>query len=321
MEIKRNLCNCLLLIFALTIQGCFSRNSMGEETRITKSVAPAVITPTRSVLKFPTGRPSQTATYTYTPTPPNKPTQNCDRNQVIQKLRKKVPYLEFSLFYNIFHDVAFLTIWFSDIELSTNAEGDTISKNGAKAIFDAARVAQILSTSDDCVKMSFSVINTIVVDKDYYAWFTGSVRTDSIPKLTNPTNEDIGKLSQTFNMTYLRRQATSLLEPTPTGSCTWTEAHQQIIQQISFARENASFYFIKDETGIYVWMQWDDPAEVVTPTIMPKVAKEIQCVYPPVTQLYSIIVDENGIIKQMASLPQEGIHNLDMTKLQIIYKQ
>ena len=319
MEIKRNLCNYLLLIFTLTIQGCYTPNSLGVETRNTRSVVPTVIIPTRTVLKFPTRRPSQTPTYSYTPTPHNKPTQGCDRNQVIQILRKKVPYLEFSLFYNIFHDVTFLTIWISDIELSTNAGGDTILKNEEKAIFDAARVAQILSISDDCVKKSFSVINTIVVDKDYFAWFTGSVRVDSIPRVTNPTNDDIEKISQAFNMSYLRRQVTSPSETTPNGYCTWTEAHQKIIQQISFTRENAAFYYIKDETGVYVWMQWDDPAEVVIPTILPKVAKEIQCVYPPVTQLFSIIVDENGIIKQMASLPQEGIQSLDMTKLQIIY--
>lgn len=314
-------CSYLLLIIVLTIQGCFTRYSSGVDTNITKSVTPTVITSTRSILKFPTRRPSQTPKNTYTPSPPSKPTPGCDRNQVIQKLRKNIPYLEFSLFYNIFHDVAFLTIWFSDMELSTNAEVDTIPKNGAKAVFDAARVAQILLSSDNCVITSFSAINTIVVDKDYYAWFTGSVRTDSIPRLTNRTNDDIEKISQTFNMTYLRRQSTSLPEPTPAGSCTWAETHQKIVQQISFTRENAGLYFIKDETGVFVWMQWDDPAEVITPTIMSKVVQDIQCMYPPVNQLFSIIVDENGIIIQMTSLPQEGIYNLDMTKLQIIYKQ
>ena len=311
----------LLLIIVITIQGCYTRDSSRVDTKITKSFTPTAITSTRSILKFPTRRPSQTPKNTNTPTSPSKPTPGCDRNQVIQKLRKNVPYLEFSLFYNIFHDVAFLTIWFSDIDLSTSATVDTIPKNGAKAIFDAARVAQILLSSDDCVVTSFSAINTIVVDKDYNAWFTGSVKTDSIPRLTNPTNDDIEKISEIFNMTYLRRQSISLLEPTPAGFCTWAEAHQKITQQISFTRKNVGFYFIKDETGVYVWMQWDDPAEVITPTIMSKVAKEIQCVYTPVNQLFSIIVDDNGIILQMTSLPQEGIHNLDMTKLQIIFKQ
>ena len=291
----------------------------------TSTITPtATFTPSPTTTHTPTftASPTPTKTATVTMTPTKAP--NCNANNVLKNLKSTINYDEYTILYNKKDGISTLMIWLIDPEIDPKATGEKITANVNLAIRYAVKVSYHLISIDSCVSYLFNFINTIIVDQNYNGWFSGLISPKSLPK-TEPTDiQQLDEIGKQFTINYSREKPTAPKKSAPAGSCTWREAKEKIHWHFAPDRENIGFYFVLDDTSASVWGEWDVPAGLLLIAALPSllnIIQEIQCLHPTPDRLVFILTDEKGTVLMIGILPQSGIENMDLNKLQITYQE
>lgn len=259
---------------------------------------------------------------TFTPPPPPTATPSCPVNQFLKSLKPLIAYTEFDLTYNVILNNRVLNIWFVEPKIDPNAVGDQIAKNTSLAQLSAAAVSVKLATGDaKCLSSMVSVINPIVVDRNYNGWFSGTIKLSDAN-----TNVPLENKVNTFTVSYLRTKPAAPSSTTPAQSCKWTEARAKIQKHFAATRENVGFEFVIDETGINVYAQWDGEIDVTMLPALLNVALELRCVHPPIDQLVVIMVDADGKINLIGQTPGSAVRSSNYAndvpnRFKILYPQ
>ena len=228
-------------------------------------------------------------------------------NEFLSKLNSKIPYEEFNITHNIIDETYTLGIWFVDPELSTSVSEENFEENKTLAISHAAEIIHILRNADPCVEV-FTVINPIVVDTNYFGWFSGTITPEEVPESQTITDDEINKIIDDIQIGYLIENPPEPLGPPPAGSCTWAETLEKINRHFNNETLNIGFYYVRDRNGNNVWAQWyvPDPSDAylfALPSIM-NIAMELDCLYPSPTNIYTIVMVQNHQMVIIGILPR-----------------
>lgn len=224
---------------------------------------------------------------------------------MLKSLKSLIAYTEFDLTYNVILNNRALTIWFVEPKIDPNAVGDQIAKNVSLAQLSAAAVSAKLATGDaKCLGSMVSVINPIVVDRNYNGWFSGTIKLSDANTNVSPENK-----VNAFTVSYLRNKQTAPTSAASAQSCKWIEARAKMQKHFAPTRENVGFEFVIDETGINAYAQWDGEIDVTMIPALLNVALELRCLYPPIDQLVLILVDTDGKINLIGQTPGSAVRS------------
>lgn len=300
------------------ISGCDLVPAFRSSPTPTNTSTPTLTnTPTASPTATVT--PGPTATPTLPPTITPSPTPDCEADRVLRILKDQLSFQEFEVYHYTIEGLSVLTLWYINPDINPEASESEVEKNAREALRSAAEASFLLTETDVCVAYLFDSINPIVVDKQYHGWFSGQIETGEIPT-EEPSGADWFDFQALFQTLYIRNTAPPTIGPASSGSCSWQETRDNIQRHFFAGRENVSFSFIIDEVGVNVYAQWDGPTDFLAYASILNVAMELECLHPEPTQLFIQIVDEKGQIGLIALLDQEGIQNLDLNQLMILYQ-
>ena len=250
---------------------------------------PVTAAPVLSSTKMPASVPATV------PPPSPTPSAACDADRVLKRLKSAMPYEQSVITYNIVKGDTYLAIWFVDPDIDPAAGADTVGANSDLAIRQAAATAAWLNAADACVGQLFTVINPIVVDRNYNGWFSGDVALSVLPATTQPTDQQVEQIRNSFSVSFLRNRPAAPPQPAPDGSCAWPKAAQNLQHHFASARENTGFFFVRDDLGVNVWAQWDGPTDPASMTAsLGYVTLELQCLFPVPTNIFVQVVDDAG---------------------------
>jgi len=259
--------------------------------------------PTPIITLTPTREP--TLIPTLTPPPPATATPSCPVNPFLKSLKPLIAYTEFDLTYNVILNNRALNIWFVEPKIDPNASGDQIAKNVSLAQLSAATVSAKLATGDaKCLGSMVSVINPIVVDRNYNGWFSGTIKLSDAR-----ANVPLENKVNAFTVSYLRNKQTASASAAPAQSCKWTDARVKMQKHFAPTRENVGFEFVIDETGINVYAQWDGEIDVTMIPALLNVALESRCLHPQIDQLVVILIDADGKINLIGQTPGSAVRS------------
>jgi len=318
---------CLLLTISCQSTGSlFPSNSGGAEK-------PPAKLDTATQISFFT--PTSANTLTPDPTPPiiNTPTIeaiNCDLSSVIKKVKKAIPYQEFSVEPNTFQGERLLSIWYVDESIDTSS-APNIEKESIKALENGVILSFDIANSDPCIFQLFTQINPIVVDKNHNGWFSGNIPVDSIP-LDNTINQaHFDEIMENIAILYLKNQSPLPQEQPPEDSCSFKTAQENILYHFNEERVYPGVTYTIDESFYHVDVQWEsafDPDEVkmwwaLQFASILNVIVELPCLYPPPNMLNITILDYDGKIILIAYLPNpvRPIDQIDFNNELIILYQ
>jgi hypothetical protein len=273
----------------------------------------------------PTATPVATSTPVAAPTDP-KP-RSCNADETLKNLKSKVAYKESALLYNKVQDLSFLAVWFVDPEINPSAKESELTENTEMAIRHALIVSQELNAADPCVSKLFTVINAIVVDKNYNGWLSGQINTTDLPATVQTDEKQLNELAKLYEIGevgYLRSKVTAKIGSAPAGSCTWPDARKNIHNHFASERENVAFYFVLDDAGINVWAQWDsqpDFVQINLPASLLNIAMEVDCLHPQPDRIMFNVVDETGEIQMIGLWNWSDAKKQDISQIQILYQK
>jgi len=92
------------------------------------------------------------------------------------------------------------------------------------------------------------------------------------------------------------------------------EARDRLQSHFSPERENVAFYFVIDDSGSHVWVQWDGyPEPTMTVVNLGNISLALECFSADADLIY-IIVGDDGLALQIGLIPQR-----DPERLTILY--
>lgn len=240
---------------------------------------------------------------------------------------------EFEIYYNEVQSTKSLTAWLVDPSINPVATAAQVKDNLKLAYTHAAQWVLLAKQTAPCIDRLFGTINVIVTDRAHNDWFTGEILPAQVPAASNfGTSSAIGAAStigaetrdaviRGFAVGYFRQTAPGILPAAPAASCTWQQARAQIGTYFDNTRKNLAFTFTVDDLGAIVWAQWVSAGSQANVSTILNLAKEVKCIYPAVDQFNVIIVDAEGVVLLIGSLPKDGIQNLDINKFQILVQK
>ena len=275
-----------------------------QATTLAAPTLPPVWTPSPSPPP-PTPAPSSTSTPRPTPTP------SCDLQEVIRLVKDAIPYEESAVHFVDIAGMASLAVWYVDPELTPRPSAEVLAAQLQEAKLRAVEVAARANAVSVCTSQLFDVINPIVVDSQYQGWFSGQLAPQYIPSPATLSSEELGAAAGHFNVGYER---SSLGHNFSGGSCRWAEAKDRLQSHFSSERELVAVYFVVDDLGAHVWVQWDGSADMIMMTVnLGNVFLALDC-FSPQAEIIFMIVDEGGVAQLVGVVP-----NGDTSKLRIIY--
>jgi len=249
----------------------------------------------------PTAAPSSTPTQRPSPTP------SCDLQEAIHLVKETVQYEENAVHFLDIAGTASLAVWYVDPELTPRPSAEVLAAQLEQAKLRAVEVAARANAASPCVSQLFDVINPIVVDSQYQGWFSGQLAPRYIPSPDDLSSEELASAAGSFRVGYER---TSLGHSFSGGNCRWPEARDRLQSHFSSERELVSFYFVVDDLGAHVWVQWDGPADMIMMTVnLGNVFLALDC-FSPEAEIIFIIVDEGGVAQLMGVVPNDDTANL-----------
>lgn len=288
------------------------------------------VTSTLTLAPTVTVKPSLTSTKSPAATQKPSSTPSCSRDLVLAQLKETIPYTEFAVFYNSLNGLNYLNVWFVDQGIKPDASDLDMEQNAFLALRHAAILSQEIRKENQCIDELFSYINPIVVDSNYNGWFSGTIRPVDLRRVENVTEPQIEDLYDDFEIIYWRHILPSPQQASPRDSCNWVEALDRIKQHFDPSRENVSFHFVIDQTGVDVNAQWDYDPSLAEPQAWlalqvastMNVAIELACLHPAPTQLIVTVVDSEGRIVFMGILPDpyRGLSDSMLNDFKIIYQ-
>ena len=251
--------------------------------------------------------PPPTATPSSTPTQRPSPTPSCDLEEAIQLVKDTVSYEQSAVHFLDIAGTASLAVWYVDPELTPRPSAEVLAVQLEQAKLRAVEVAARANAASPCISQLFDVINPIVVDSQYQGWFSGQLAPRYIPSPDELSSEELASAAGRFRVGYER---TSLGHTFSGGNCRWPEARDRLQSHFSSERELVSFYFVVDDLGAHVWVQWDGPADMIMMTVnLANVFLALDC-FSPQAEIIFIIVDEGGVAQLMGVVPNDYTANL-----------
>jgi hypothetical protein len=250
----------------------------------------------------------------------------CNPHDFLDKVRAAVPYSEVSLVHN---NQIGVNLWVVDPDLDSNATGDAAAATNAQAAQLAARLSFLVVNDDPCMRVSFRVITTEIVDSRYHAWFIGGIEIADIPEGSDLTGDALASLTKGFQTSPLLQtpvESPSSAAPSQ-GACTWNQVHQRLLSYFVPEGPNIDFYLVIDQDGANVWAQWMGPDPTVSPQKfifgLNALQTELACLNPPVDILWMTYTDSDGVVSLMGTLDGATLRNTSPSDLpgqiQIIY--
>jgi hypothetical protein len=295
---------CMSLV-VLLVTGCTSNAPAAPSLS-----APATLPPSWTATVVP---PSATPKPTQTPTKQPTPTPACDLNTTLAAAKDAVPYDEYAVHANVISGISTLAVWFVDPNLNPSAAGDQIGDTMDQAKLDAVDVIHRVAHSSACAGRLFDEINAIVVDRTYVGWLSGQLSPRSLPDPTELSPSDASTLAEQL---YLAFERTAPADPYRKGTCSWPATRDRLQAHFSPERENVAFYFVVDDLGPNIWVQWDGPSDPLMLTLnVGNIMLESDC-FPPEGNIIFIIVDDVGNTELVGLIPR-----MNMDGLQILYSR
>lgn len=279
---------------------------------------------------------------TLQPTPAQIATAPCALSEALPQIDAMLASTEFEADYlTINHQLA-LSIWLVDEDIDPAATTPTISANARRALLTGIKLAHRMATDVPCARSLFDAVNPMIVDRNYNSWYIDVIPMIAIPAASSVTDDIlIASIEQNGSqIAYLRRSPPRPPVIADTGqSCTWAEAHRQIMAVFGTARRNVSAYLIvgyeavPDSTGrepVYAQVQWDGatPADWEQPVVLAvleQLVTSVACLNPPVDRLETFVVDANGRVMVYALVPGALIHanpvSLNPSQFTLVYTQ
>ena len=255
--------------------------------------------------KPPTPPPAPTLTLDVSPEP------RCDIAATLREVKAAVPYDEFVVHFNKIAGTASLAVWYVDPEVNPSPSAEGLAQQLGEVRLRAAEVSAAVGAASQCSSILFDVINPIVVDAQYQGWFSGTIRPADLPRGPEFSDEEISNAADNFSIGYLR---SALQHPYLEGACEWPEARDRLQSHFSVARENVAFYFVIDDSGSHVWVQWDGhPEPTMTIVNLGNIYLALECFRPDADIIY-IIVGDDGLALEIGLIPQR-----DAARLTILY--
>jgi hypothetical protein len=276
----------------------------------TETAAP---TKTPTLTRTPTRTPTPASTATRRPTATTLPTAtpSCDLTETIRAVKAAIPYKESAVHFTNIAGTASLGVWIVDPDLNPNPPAEKLPAELEKAKFHAALVSAQVKAASPCAGKLFGVINPIVVDKKYQGWFSGQIRPIYLPDGPEFSDSQISNAVDMFQVGYFR---SALKYSYKRGACGWPETRDRLQMQFSPDRELVTFYFVIDEMGSNVYIQWDGPADpIFAMANLGNVFIGLEC-FSPTANVIFMIVNENGVAQQIGDIPQG-----DTSQLTIVY--
>ena len=220
-----------------------------------------------------------------------------------------------------------ISIWLVDraIDPATSAAG--LGAANREAISTGLSVSYRIVDQIPCARQVFEIVNPMIVDAKYQAWYMEFIPVEAFTDLRDPTTE---QLIEAVNRTgaETRGRAVPPVSPRPvsprpaTGApatCTWTQARAGIAALEGSAPRNVAAYPIVDGgrgtgTGrsgsgdVEVEVQWDlhdrsETADAVTLQRLGWIADALACFSTRVDQLEFFVVDPSGGLVVYARVP------------------
>jgi len=226
-------------------------------------------------------------------------------------VKAAIPYDEFAVHFNEIAGTASLAVWYVDPGLTPFPSAEQLEQQRGEVKLRAAEVGARVGAASPCSSILFDVINPIVVDAQYQGWFSGTIEPGDLPDGPDFSDEAISDIADRFSVGYVR---SALLHPYPEGTCDWPEARDRLQSHFSPERENVAFYFVIDDSGSHVWVQWDgSPEPTMTVVNLGNISLALECFSAEADLIY-IIVGDDGLALQIGLIPQR-----DPERLTILY--
>lgn len=236
--------------------------------------------------------------------PTATPPLNCSANEVIEELKKEIPYEEFTLTYNSIEGGRHLFFWIVDPSLALTQKDEALEINLESAIQHSIELSHKLKQANICTAYLFATINPIVVDKNYNKWFSGTIDVRDLPAHSQLTEKDIRWAKDAImNLRGVwQRQTVIDLQQVSVNSCDWNEVQKHLSMYFSSSSLNAYYVFAdNDHKTFTVQHQVTDKNE--ESVVFPNVGEAVSCFQPSIDTIMIILVDEKGNILSKKQIP------------------
>lgn len=212
-----------------------------------------------------------------------------------------------------------LSIWMVDPEIDPQATADNLLENNQRAARSGLMLFQEIIEHIPCIREVFVNANPMIVDRLYQGWYRDVIPIHDFPQKTDHQYDNLvnGMLSSNLSYGFQRNKP-----PQPEDqvrlpdACTWSEARAAIEQNFGPERRNTAAYIIIDAPdgtvaqpeGVLVEVQWDvqNATDLESAAILQNldhVAEALSCLWPPVDQVETFIVDAYGQLMVFAAVP------------------
>lgn len=228
-------------------------------------------------------------------------------DNLLKRMQAQVPFKEFSLSFNVIEEERSLNFWVVDPNLDGSAENQQSSLEAS--LLAATEIIHTFNTSYDCFSAEFDVINLIIVDPNYFGWFSGKLDPATIPTQETVTEDELIEVAISFAADFILTYQLDPTEPRPEGSCTWAETRKKIRTHFPQENPNIEFFLINNNETSSIWAQWiveedvADPIESVLDSLL-SIVTELDCIYPLPDQILTTVINLDGEAIILGTLPQ-----------------
>lgn len=262
-------------------------------------------TATATVAPTDTTEPSTAGTVVFSFPATATPIPGCPADDLIERLNPLVPYDTFTLGYNRYYGANLLFFWIMDPNLSPTASEAELETYFDQAVRDAIELAHILNQADPCIAADFDYFNPVVVDSNYNGWFSGLLAVNALPDSAELTEADIANAKQaimTDDYGYWQRDFVPEVQEIPAESCTWSEVKEYVSRHFFDDPQN-TYMLVADNNGISFTIQFQSALKGDEWVVYLNTAREIACLQPAVDNIIIYLVDANGFVVYMESVP------------------
>lgn len=236
-----------------------------------------------------------------------KPETCAANDSLLKRMQAQVPFKEFSLSFNVIEGERALNFWVVDPNLDGSVEYQQSSLENA--LFISTETLHKFNISNDCFSSEFDVINLIIVDSNYFGWFSGKLDPAAIPTQVILTEDELIDLAISFTADFVLTYPLDSSRPRPEGSCTWAETLKKIGTHFPLENPNAAFFLINNNETSSIWAQWiisddvENPVESVLDSLL-EIVTELDCIYPLPNQILTTVINSDGEAIILGTLPR-----------------
>jgi hypothetical protein len=220
-----------------------------------------------------------------------------------------------------------ISIWLVDRAIDPATSAASLAAANREAISTALSISYRVVDQIPCARQVFEIVNPMIVDAKYQAWYMEFIPVEAFTDLRDPTTEQLIEAVERTGADTLGRALPPVsprpVSPQPatgaSGTCTWSQARAGIAALEGSARRNVAAYPIVDggrvigsrgsgSGDVDVEVQWDvhdrsETTDAVTLQRLGWIADALACFSPRVDQLEFFVVDQSGGLVVYARVP------------------